>query len=176
MPKFQPQSSGLSPSRRVLFISDSVQKFPNPYAINTGLLDISQERQFSLVQTDARRGGNLLETRTTRDRWSVAGVNEDAYHNRKKLEGRAVKPPLIHFGDEVAEILRSLPAAGALFPYLSTVRPADRATEFKQRCQGLKIAGVTLHSYRYAWAERARRCGYLTGHKLQVPNAVGMAL
>jgi integrase len=81
-------------------------------------------------------------------------------YNRKKLEGRAVKPPLIHFGDEVADILRSLPAKRALFPYLSTVRPADRPTEFKQRCQGVEISGVTLRSYRYAWAERARRCGY----------------
>ena len=25
---------------------------------------------------------------------------------------------------------------------------------------GLGISGVTLHSYRYAWAERAKRCGY----------------
>ena len=81
-------------------------------------------------------------------------------YNRKKLEGRVVRPPLIHFGEQVAEILRSLPTTGDLFPYLRTVRSADRATEFKQRCQGLKITGVTLHSYRYAWAERARKCGY----------------
>ena len=40
------------------------------------------------------------------------------------------------------------------------MRAGDRATEFKQRCQQLKIQGVTLHSYRYAWAERARSCGY----------------
>jgi hypothetical protein len=40
------------------------------------------------------------------------------------------------------------------------VRPCDRATEFKQRCDGLGIKGVTLHSYRYAWAERAKQCGY----------------
>jgi hypothetical protein len=40
------------------------------------------------------------------------------------------------------------------------VRPSDRATEFKQRCEGLAIAGVTLHSYRYSWAERALQCGY----------------
>jgi hypothetical protein len=40
------------------------------------------------------------------------------------------------------------------------VRAADRATEFKQRCRGLKISGVTLHSYRYAWAERAKSAGY----------------
>jgi hypothetical protein len=47
----------------------------------------------------------------------------------------------------------------AFFPYLIGVRPADRATEFKQRCAGLGIRGVTLHSYRYAWAERAKVCG-----------------
>ena len=35
-----------------------------------------------------------------------------------------------------------------------------RATEFKQRCVGLNIHGVTLHSYRYSWAERAKKAGY----------------
>jgi integrase len=40
------------------------------------------------------------------------------------------------------------------------VRAGDRATEFKQRCVGLGIHGVTLHSYRYAWAERAKIVGY----------------
>jgi integrase len=64
------------------------------------------------------------------------------------------------FGSELENILRSLPATGALFPYLSKVREADRATEFKQRCMGLGISGVTLHSYRYSWAERAKTCGF----------------
>ena len=58
------------------------------------------------------------------------------------------------------EILRSLPQTGPLFPYLRRVREADRATEFKQRCQGLGITGVTPDSYRYAWSERAMACGY----------------
>jgi integrase len=40
------------------------------------------------------------------------------------------------------------------------VRAGDRATEFKQRCRGLGIDGVSLHSYRYAWAERTRKAGY----------------
>ena len=40
------------------------------------------------------------------------------------------------------------------------MRSCDRATEFKQRCIALGITGVTLHSYRYAWAERAKTCGY----------------
>ena len=55
----------------------------------------------------------------------------------------------------MVSILERRPEAGALFPYLCTVRAGDRATEFKQRCAGLGIQGVTLHSYRYAWAERA---------------------
>jgi integrase len=83
-------------------------------------------------------------------------------YSRKKLKSRGgnIKPALIRFGEEVAQILKRRPQAGPLFPYLRTVRPSDRATEFKQRCEGLKISGVTLHSYRYAWAERALKCGY----------------
>lgn len=67
---------------------------------------------------------------------------------------------LMHFDDEVAELLRSLPAQGPLFPYLRTLRAGDRSTEFHQRCVGLGIKGVSLHSYRYAWAERAKTVGY----------------
>ena len=67
---------------------------------------------------------------------------------------------MIHFGPDIEAVLRRLPATGPLFPYLRTVRSGDRATEFKQRCEGLSIKGVSLHSYRYAWAERAKQCGY----------------
>jgi integrase len=67
---------------------------------------------------------------------------------------------MIHFGPDIEAILRRLPATGALFPHLRSVRSGDRATEFKQRCEGLGIKGVSLHSYRYAWAERAKQCGY----------------
>ena len=62
--------------------------------------------------------------------------------------------------EDMEEILRDLPGNGPLFPYLRTVRAGDRATEFKQRCVGLGIKGVSLHSYRYAWAERAKTAGY----------------
>ncbi len=67
---------------------------------------------------------------------------------------------MIHFGPDIEVVLRQLPASGFLFPYLQTVRAGDRATEFKQRCDGLGIKGISLHSYRYAWAERAKQCGY----------------
>ncbi|HTQ50520.1 MAG TPA: hypothetical protein VMJ12_07400 [Candidatus Acidoferrales bacterium] len=44
--------------------------------------------------------------------------------------------------------------------YLRTVRVGNRATEFRQRCDGLEISGVSLHSYRYTWAEPAKTAGY----------------
>jgi integrase len=66
----------------------------------------------------------------------------------------------IHFSQEVADILAMLPKEGLLFPFLHRVRSGDRSTEFKQRCRGLGITGVSLHAHRYARAERAGTCGY----------------
>jgi integrase len=80
---------------------------------------------------------------------------------RKKLKGRAnIKPTLFRFSADIEAVLKRRPATGQLFPYLCTVRAGDRATEFKQRCTGLGISGVSLHCYRYAWAERALKCGF----------------
>jgi integrase len=82
--------------------------------------------------------------------------NQVISYARKKTGSLA----FIHFGEAIENVLRRRPNAGPLFPHLQGVRAGDRATEFRQRCAGLKIEGVTLHSYRYAWAERARRAGY----------------
>jgi integrase len=92
---------------------------------------------------------------------NVDWQNQTISYQRQKLKKQAnIKPPIIRFGCEVAALLQSLPQSGPLFPNLRAVRSSDRATEFKQRCNGLGIVGVTLHSYRYAWAERARKVGY----------------
>jgi integrase len=69
-------------------------------------------------------------------------------------------PVLVHLGAEALNLFKDLPSEGVLFPYLSRVRAGDRATEFASRCRQLGISGVTLHSYRYAWAERAKTVGY----------------
>ena len=69
-------------------------------------------------------------------------------------------PVIVHLGGEALNLFHDLPAEGLLFPYLARVRAGDRATEFASRCRQLGIKGVTLHSYRYAWAERAKTCGY----------------
>jgi integrase len=68
-------------------------------------------------------------------------------------------PVIVNLGAEALNVFKDLPAEGVLFPYLSRVRAGDRATEFGQRCRQLGIEGVTLHSYRYAWAERAKVAG-----------------
>ncbi len=65
-----------------------------------------------------------------------------------------------HFGPELARILETQPKEGLLFPRLAGMHEKHRAAEFKRRCKRLKIDGVTLHSYRYAWAERAKKAGY----------------
>jgi len=65
-------------------------------------------------------------------------------------------PVLVHLGAEALNVFKDLPAEGVLFPYLSRVRANDRATEFRSRCRQLGISGVSLHSYRYSWAERAK--------------------
>ena len=67
---------------------------------------------------------------------------------------------LIRFDDEVEAILKSRPASGYLFPQIAEWRHSDRAKAFIRRCKLVGVSGVSLHSYRYSWAERAKRAGY----------------
>ncbi len=75
---------------------------------------------------------------------------------RKKTKSVSV----IHLDSVVEKILRTLPATGPLFPKFRKLNTGHRATEFKRSCWRAYVEGVTLHSYRYAWAERAKTCGY----------------
>jgi integrase len=70
------------------------------------------------------------------------------------------QPAHLQIGHDFAVVLQKLPKSGPLFPYLQSVREKDRSTEFRQRVQGLGIKGVSLHSYRYSWAQRAKSAGY----------------
>jgi integrase len=79
---------------------------------------------------------------------------------RMKTRWRGQQPPQIRFGRAVEEVLASLPKSGPMFPRLILAMEKHRAKEFKRRCVGLGIEGITLHSYRYAWAERAKVAGY----------------
>lgn len=66
----------------------------------------------------------------------------------------------LRISKRLTAILNHLPTEGPLFPKLSQIGGNIRAADFCWLCRKLKITGVSLHSYRYAWAERAKSCGY----------------
>ncbi|MGB0154577.1 MAG: tyrosine-type recombinase/integrase [Verrucomicrobiales bacterium] len=65
----------------------------------------------------------------------------------------------MEISDKVREILENLPSRGLLFPGLQNGGHNFRASEFRRRCRLLGIKGLSLHSYRYSWAERAAEAG-----------------
>lgn len=67
---------------------------------------------------------------------------------------------LMRFGDQMRALLARLPQRGPLFPRIRRTSSNDRAAEFARRCKLLGLRGVSLHSYRYAWVERAAAAGY----------------
>jgi integrase len=78
-------------------------------------------------------------------------------------------------GDSLEKLLMELPKEGYLFPNIVKTRDKDRSAEFCRRCRLLKIEGISLHSYRYAWAEKAYKSGYAErfaqaalGHKSRI--------
>lgn len=63
-------------------------------------------------------------------------------------------------GPSLEALLRRLPKSGLLFPTIAKTSANDRSAEFCRRRKLAKVSGVSLHSYRYAWAERAAEVGY----------------
>ena len=70
------------------------------------------------------------------------------------------QPAQIRVSDTLAEVLRRRPASGPFFPSLAALHEKWRAGDFRRRCKTVGIQGITLHSYRYSWAERAKSVGY----------------
>ena len=66
----------------------------------------------------------------------------------------------LHFGGDAEQILNDLPGEGFLFPHIAPMKESDRAKAFIRRLRLVGVSGVSLHSYRYAWAERAKSAGY----------------
>ena len=100
-------------------------------------------------QTD---GANLTDK-------NVDWTNRVLSYNRSKLEGRSLPPACLVIGKGLEEVLQQLPKTGPLFPYISTMDDRIRACFFWKLCKRLEIEGISLHSYRYSWAERAKVVG-----------------
>jgi integrase len=80
------------------------------------------------------------------------------YH-RAKLDDRDLPPARLAIGKGMEEVLRLLPSSGPLFPKLREMDDRARACTFWKLCKRLKFEGISLHSYRYSWAERAKVMG-----------------
>src|SRR6266480_1041197 len=80
-------------------------------------------------------------------------------YRRKKL-GPLSEPCRLTIGKKLRELLTSLPSSGDLFPNIKRTSANHRSAEFRRRCRVVRIIGVSLHSYRHAWAQRAKTCGY----------------
>lgn len=79
---------------------------------------------------------------------------------RQKLEGREESVmSCLCISERVQALLDQLPREGYFFPKIRLELPKHRSGEFRRRCRTLKIKGRVLHSYRYAWAQRARSAG-----------------
>jgi integrase len=80
-------------------------------------------------------------------------------YRRKKL-GPFSEPCRLTIGKKLCALVRSLPSSGDLFPTIKKTSAKHRSAEFGRRCRVAGIAGVSLHSYRHSWAQRAKACGY----------------
>lgn len=81
------------------------------------------------------------------------------YYRRKKLSIDS-EPAILSIGTNLEKLLRRLPDNGPLFPTLYHFRESVRSWHFAKLCRRAGVSGVSLHSYRYSWAERAAVAGY----------------
>jgi integrase len=86
-------------------------------------------------------------------------TNHRLYYSRQKLANRGGGRAALAIGDGLKAVLQELPSSGPLFPRLRLLGENMRASHFYKVCVRAGITGVTLHSYRYSWAERACSAG-----------------
>jgi integrase len=141
-------------------------------------------RLWPKIQTKAKRGITLAEHQrilaaTTNREWNVyyqllwevgAAQSDAAAFTAEHVDWttntlayarmKTGQPARLAISKTLVAILRQLPTSGPLFPKISLMPANVRSADFYWRCKRLAIEGVSLHSYRYAWAERAKTCGY----------------
>jgi integrase len=122
-------------------------------------------------ETIVRREGNAEMRAFLWCCWHIGGSQSDVAHLKAGdidwqnqvvsfFRSKTGSAQIIRFGEALAEILRGLPQTGPLFPRLAAMDEKHRASLFQLDCRRTGISGVSLHSYRYAWAERAKCAGY----------------
>lgn len=119
--------------------------------------EVNEERKrfYEVLWETGGSQSDIAELQAEDIDWS----NRVLIFQRKKLSEDA-EPCILRIGARLEGFLRQLPDKGALFPACSITQSKYRSCEFKRRCKLLGLSGISLHSYRYAWAERAKSCGY----------------
>jgi len=126
-----------------------------------------QQHEILLASTPSKEYRNFLELL-----WHTGGSQTDIamleaedcdwqmrrlYYSRQKLQSKGKGNACLVIGTALEAILRELPTEGPLFPQLSKLGERQRGSYFwKCRVKAGLPAGIVLHSYRYAWAERAQ--------------------
>ncbi len=124
------------------------------------VLDVTPNREYRLFfELLWHTGGSQTDiAMLTADNidWSARRL----YYSRKKLASRSQGSACLVIGDALEKILRQLPAEGPIFPHVRTLKESKRSNYFwTKRVKAGLPDGIVLHSYRYAWAERAQRAG-----------------
>jgi hypothetical protein len=103
-------------------------------------------------------GGAQTDTARLR-RENVDLLNRRLTYTRQKLENIGQGSVAIVIGDDLRRVLDQLPKEGWLFPALAEQDDKVRSSRFRKRCDRLGFKDISLHSYRYAWAQRAKTFG-----------------
>jgi len=82
------------------------------------------------------------------------------YYSRQKLKSSGQGNACLVIGETLELVLKQLPSEGPLFPHLCELKESKRSNYFwTKRVKAGLPDGIVLHSYRYAWAERAQKAG-----------------
>jgi hypothetical protein len=103
-------------------------------------------------------GGAQTDTARLR-RDNVDIYNRRLTYTRQKLENIGQGSVAIVIGDDLMRILDQCPKEEWLFPTLAQQDDKVRASRFRKRADRLGFKEISLHSYRYAWAQRAKTFG-----------------
>ena len=122
--------------------------------IIAGESNLERRRYYELLWLIGASQGDAAKLTAEQIDWN----NRVLRYQRTKLKENA-PPACIAIGPKLEALLMQLPQQGRLFPSLANIHSKERASKFYLRCQLLGLDGISLHSYRYAWAERAFRVG-----------------
>lgn len=101
-------------------------------------------------------GGSQTDIATlTADR--IDWEQKSLLYRRMKTQQRGYEFAKIRLGKRLLAMISELPQQDYLLPNLASMSMENRSRMFRRRCESLGFKNLSLHCYRYAWAERARK-------------------